>query len=35
MAQKGGCSARKPCGSSAKPVAKKTAKTKTSKSTKK
>jgi len=35
MAPKGGCAARKPCGSSAKPVAKKTAKAKTSKTTKK
>ena len=35
MAQKGGCAARKPCGSSAKPAAKKTTKAKTSKPAKK
>jgi len=35
MAQKGGCAARRPCGSSAKPAAKKAAKAKASKSAKK
>ena len=35
MALKGGCAARKPCGSSAKPAAKKPAKAKTSKTAKK